>query len=525
MAKRSPSRCLVVTEPFYAAAVVGGAHRWAPTAWVLVGAACAAPSDELAREQWLRHTLVLDNQVFLDRDPVQSGGKLAKMGDALYDFFRGTAPQYARDAMQPGSPGYWPSAYETAETSDVALVGDPHPENIGTYARAADSPVIVELNDFDAATFGPYGFDLRRLALGYWIAVEQVRRELAEASVTDPERTLDEAQRLAAAQAVVRGYAAEIAVVAEDPRQARPMTVDDEVGVVLTTLTSDALDDGSTRKELEDYTREEHGRRVMLHGDVELQRVLAYGPFSQLVYADTVEPVDAREQALVEALLERWADSLVDDTALDPSTWRLAGVSRRLGAGVASYPALRFYALLEGPGEGPEGDVMLELKQVLDAAQMPGLPRFPAQPFYTNAERVVQMQRRLQSTPEADPWLGWASLGNDGYRVRWLTGYQRNLRIDHLVEGLAEGAYTADDVVALAEASGRLLARRHGSANKLDGQPGAPAIASAIDGDDEGLVEEVTSFVQRYAPQVVADHETFVELLEEHGTALGYVPR
>ena len=42
--------------------------------------------------------------------------KLAKMGHELYDFFRGTAAQYARDAMQPGSPGYWPSAYETAET-------------------------------------------------------------------------------------------------------------------------------------------------------------------------------------------------------------------------------------------------------------------------------------------------------------------------------------------------------------------------------------------------------------------------
>ena len=499
-----------------------GARWWATAGWVLAGAACAAPSDELAREQWLHHTLVLDNQVFLDRDPEQAGGKLAKMGHELYDFFRGTAAQYARDVMQPGSPGYWRSAYETAETSDVALVGDPHPENIGTFAHGADATVTVELNDFDAATFGPYGFDLRRLALGYWIAAEQIIRNHAE--IDEPVHTLGEQHRRAAAQAVARGYAAEIAAVAEDPRAQRPMTAD-EAGVIFTALVDEAIEDGSARKELEDYTREEDGRRSMFHGDVELQLVLEYGAFEQLVYEDTVEPVDVREEALVEAVLARWAETLVGDAMRDPAAQRVTGLSRRLGAGVASYPAPRYYVLLEGPSAAPEDDVLLEVKQVLDAVPMPGLPRFPAQPFYTNAERVVTMERRLQSVPDADPWLGWASLGADGYRVRWLTGYQQTLDPQRLTEDLAEGAYTADDFVAVAEASGRLLARRHGAAAKLDGQPGAPAIARAIDGDDEGLVDEVTGFVEHYAPQVIADHEALVELLETHGMALGYLRR
>lgn len=492
---------------------------------LLLAGACQAPSDELARSQWLHQTLILDTQVFLEREPEQAAGKLAKMGEKIYPFFRGTAAQYARDVMQPGSPGYWPSAYETAETSDVALVGDPHPENLGTFARAADGEISVEFNDFDAATFGPYGFDLRRLALGYWIATEQIRRQQAELEVTDPSRMLGEEHRLATARVVVRGYAEEIAGVAANPRQGAPMLAD-AAGAVLAELVERAADDGVAREELADYTRmDDDDQRGMFLGDVEARRLLVYGEHAQRVYEDTLVPLDERQAAHLRALLDGWAASLEGDTARAGATWRLQASARRLGAGVASYPVLRYYALLEGPTDSLDDDVLLEVKQVLDAVPMPGLPRFPGQPFYTNAERVAQMQRRLQSTPDADPWLGWVSLGADGYRVRWRTGYQRTLRVDRVGEALAAGEHTIDDFLALAETSGRLLARRHGIAPKLDGRPGAPAIARAIDGDDEGLVEEVAGFVEAYAPQVLADHRAFVELLETHGMDLGYARR
>lgn len=487
-------------------------------------AACGAPGESLARTQWLQHTLVLDNQIFLDRDPQQAGGKLAIMGESLYPFFRGTAAQYARDAMQPGSPGYWPGAYESAETSDVALVGDPHPENIGTFATADGSALFLELNDFDGATFGPYGFDLRRLALGYWIATEQILRDLAASAPADDADRPTEAHRIAVARAVARGYADEIAIVAEDPAKARPMTAD-EGGPIVDDLVEDAVEDGDEREELGDYTRVEDGARAMFHGDVEPQRTVEYGAFTQAIYEDTVQPLDPREQALVESLLEQYVRTPMDGLTRDPAALRLRGTSRRLGSGVASYPALRFYALVEGASDAPDDDVLLEIKQVLDAVPMPALPRFPGQPFYTNAERVARMQQRLQSAPDADPWLGWASAGADGYRIRWRTGYQRAIRVTRLAEDLAEGKFTADDLVALAEASGRLLARRHGAAAKLDGRPGAPAIARAIDGDADGLVEEVAAFVEAYAPQVLEDHQALIELLEAHGPSLGYVRR
>jgi uncharacterized protein (DUF2252 family) len=499
-------------------------RRWT---WAWVGvvlvAACDAQSVELARAQWLRHTLVLDNQAFLERDPEQTGGKLAKMGEGPYAWFRGTAAQYARDVMEPGGLGYLPSAYESADTRDVALVGDPHPENIGSFARAPDFEIIIEFNDFDAATFGPYGFDLRRLALGFWIAGEQLLRTT---TVDGAALALGEEHRTAAARAVARGYAAEIATLAVAIRQGSAMEADNEPrGAILEELAETARDDGRTEERLADYTRVEDGQRVMFYGDIDAPRVLEYGGFAQSVYEDTVGPVDVSEQQRLADLVSRYSPMSFGHTPRDAAALRLKGTSRRLGAGVSSYPVLRYYALLEGPSVAVEDDVLLELKQVLDAVPMPGLPRWPAQPFYTNAERVAVMQQRLQGTADADPWLGWVGAGADGYRFRWRTGYQHGLQISMLAEGFVEGEFTADDFVELAELAGRLLARSHGRAPKLDGRSGAPAIADAIAGDDEGLVEEVVGFVERYAPQVLADYDVFVELLETHGPRLGYVRR
>ena len=113
-------------------------------------------------------------------------------------------------------------------------------------------------------------------------------------------------------------------------------------------------------------------------------------------------------------------------------------------------------------------------------------------------------------------------VGDDGYRVRWRSGYQRGVQVPDLSRDLADDDLVPDDLVVFAELAGRLLARSHGRAPKGDGTPAAPAIAAAIGDDGQGLVEEVMAFVDAYAPRVLADHAAFVELLEAHGPRLGY---
>ncbi len=490
------------------------------TVLALLALGSCSTDEEAARRAWLQHTLTLDNQAFTERTPDLVGGKFAVMAERLYPYFRGTAPQFARDALQAGSPGFFPTAYGTEATRDIALVGDPHPENIGTF-RTTNGTLTVDFNDFDAATYGPYWLDVRRLALGYWIAVEQMRFD------QDPDATmrLTDADRDILPQAVARAYAEQIALLADDAEAGPLLMIGNDYGAVVAELLGGALDDGEQLEKLAAYTRVEDGERRMYFGEVEPARVLEFGGREQLVFEDSTRAVTSHDRSRVEALIEAYVPTLLDPSIAGDEAMTVKGLSRRYGAGVSSYPNLRWYMLLQGPTSGLDDDVLLEIKQVWDALPLPGLVRFPDAPFATNGDRSVFMQRSLQGFDDDDPWLGWAAEGADNFKIRHRTGWQRSVRVDRLRAGIDAGDLAPADLVVLAQWSARLLARSHGRARKQDGQRAAPAIATAIGGDAVGFAEETAAFASVYGPRVVADFALMQQLIADEGMTLGYRPR
>ncbi|MCA9699935.1 MAG: DUF2252 family protein, partial [Myxococcales bacterium] len=471
---------------------------------------------ELARKGWLQDTLVRDNQIFLERDPELAGGKLAKMGAAPYDYFRGSASQFGRDFTQAGSPGYWPTRYLDDEGWDVALVGDPHPENIGTFI-ATDGVVRVEFNDFDGATWGPWISDLRRLALGFDVACRQLRQRQADDAVN----VLVEDDCVAWPRAVVEGYLAELPLVAADPDDPQRLRLREgqSHGLVVDDLLEKAREDGDAGSRLEDYTVVENGERRMVYGQIEPGSVARFGDREIALYGDTLVELGDDERQLVEALLDTYPLSLSE--AVPVAELELIGVARRLGSGVSSYPVPRYYLLLAGPSDAPDDDFMLEAKQILDPLLLPGAPRQPRPGWPDNVTRVIEMQRLLQDDG-ADRWLGGAMLGDLALKVRHRSGYTRGFSVDRALEKLGEGDWVAADLLLFAEQAGRLLAVAHGRAPKGDGQRGGPAIARAIEADPQGLVDETVDFIAVYGPRTALDHGLLGELIEEHGPSLGY---
>jgi Ser/Thr protein kinase RdoA (MazF antagonist) len=121
-------------------------------------AGCVTRGAPSAREV-LRESLIAHHQAELARDPEAVAEKLRRMAKGNFSFFRGAGELYP-------SP---PSAF----SAEVALIGDPHPENVGTFPIGDDEDdAIVDFNDFDQAHFGPFVDDLRRLALGLYIAAD-----------------------------------------------------------------------------------------------------------------------------------------------------------------------------------------------------------------------------------------------------------------------------------------------------------------------------------------------------------------
>lgn len=459
---------------------------------------CAeGPSD--ARVSWLQSTLVDDNRILLERSPEAVADKFRKMASRPYYWFRGNMRVFVGDTTRPG-PGFAPTRFASGPASRVLLVGDPHPENLGTY-RPAPGLLVFEYNDFDGASYGPFHQDVRRLALGFAVAMREAGLE------PDALRPVVEA--------AAAGYVAEIEALAAG-RPPILVTARGGFGPIVDDLFRRAKRDGDAAEALDEYTVVEGGARTMFHGDVE--------PPVDGVISDRVEPVDAAEARLVQTLVDGYRETVIAGRPM--GFFAIKGISRRLGAGVSSYPLRRYYALVEGEGPGIEDDRLLELKEVLDPTRGPTL-HLRDRAFVGNGLRVVEAQRRLHPRPDCDPLLGWSAAPPLQVRVRERTKYQKGIDVARIADRLADRRWTVQDVAELSRVAGRLLARSHAGARTLDGEPGLGAIADvlgAAGAAEADFTAETVAFVEQYLPRLEADYAAFVRLLAEEGPWLGYRP-
>ncbi len=439
---------------------------------LLLSAACAQATDD--RGALLQRLLLEDQRLFLAREPARVEEKFARMAGRPYDFFRGSLTVWVWDVTTPGAPGDARSALP--ESLVLLGLGDPHPENLGTY-RLGDGRIVLAFNDFDAAAYVPVRLELRRLAVGF----DLLSRELG----------LSDDVRRSTVRAVVEGWAAAL----HDPVALEPRPAD-RTGRIGADLARRARRDGSARALLEELAPEQGGLRRLA------PRVATPGDGTRLLTPG--------EQALAGP-----ASALALGAPLPPDA-----LVRRLGAGVASLPNLRFYGLVTAATDSGEDDRLLELKEVRGAPALPLPAGVPLRPFLDDAERVVYAARLLQGAPVHDPLLAPASLGPISFVARERTDWQKGLSLDRLQSELAKQDLAAQDVIELAHAAGGLLAAAHLRSHGPDGRPVAEALRR-LDGR-EALGAETVAFAEGYGAQLLEDHARFVALLADEGPRLGW---
>lgn len=394
-------------------------------------------------------TLALDNRAYADRDRELVELKLVKMQRSAYDWMRGTSAVYWRDVNE----GMLSTGFEV---SPVLLVGDPHPENVGTF-RAAGGSMLVDWNDLDAAGYGPFTADVRRLAVGLIMATSG-----------------DGSDDVELAQRVALGYAMEIAGLAGG---GPPL----ELRAGLHPLIDEELDEASDQGTVRAALAELAPGGVLAVGDLEERA-------KDGVYEDTVREVSPAEGALLDAAIAQWASRRGETVSVKLR-------ARRIGQGVSSYPALRYNVVLAD-------DRLLELKEQRDTAVPGGAPQLLTAEWPSPASRVTDAQRRLQARPDADPLLGRAEVQGASFKVRDREAYQRNFSRD------AIAALPRADERSLAELLGRRLASAHGAARAPDGRPGWMAIAPVL-GDGVAFADEIAASAVAEARQTRDDFRSF----------------
>ena len=469
---------------------------------LLVGAVSCSSVEEDARYAELAEWLVDDNRAMLEREPELTRMKYLVMASSPYSFLRGTASLFARDLSEAGA---WPTQYATHESSLVLILGDAHPENIGAY-QTESGTLLLDYNDFDGAGYGPWHFEVRRLALSTAVSGLEALR-------SHDELAIERAATLA--PYVVQGYVDELRALlaGEEPIRVRRGA---KAGTIANEIFDRAQEDGADRAELKDFTEIVDGVRRLRTGAL---RIPTEGYYSRELWE-----VSAEETAMIEEVLRQWEQTTITQSAERFHGAPLIDVRRRVGKGVGSYPVLRYYALLQGPTGDVDDVVLLDIKEARDGISFPGVVFYDSRRYGNNAERSIALQRAFQEDEASDPMLGWGSLGAMAFRVQRESDYQKGNDVARMSANYRSGEWDWSDIEDFAVLSGRMLARGHALAPTAHGRLGLDVIAEAIDGDFDGFVEETSAFVADYLPMFVADYERFQRLLEEEGPFAGYRP-
>ncbi len=423
--------------------------------------------------------LAVDNQVWLAREPATVVMKLTKMQRGWYEWLRGTAVLFWADAT---GPTMWnrPTAFGDFASSNVRVVGDPHVENLGSF-RASDGTMFVDWNDLDANGYAPYWIDARRLAL------------TIVAAATAPNAALDPVLLTDVSHAVAAGYVEQITALANGER---PLVLGEGVDPLFDKLLEKAKRDGDALRRLNEVAPVVNGQRRM-----------GFGPLEPAGDDGVVEHeltgMGAPAESAMSAIIASWRATTVPQ--FSEAATKIKGMRRRLGAGVASYPALRYYVLMEGPSAALDDDLLAEIKESRDGIFVAQPTTFHPLPWQSNGERVATGQREVQGYPNGDPLLGWAQLGPQSYRVVSRTGYQRGLNASDIFDMLEKGAAGRTQLIRVANLMGQALARAHGQALTAAGVRGHVVIAPLLKGQAVGFGDEVAAFVAAYAPRARQD--------------------
>ncbi|HYS62287.1 MAG TPA: DUF2252 domain-containing protein [Paraburkholderia sp.] len=278
------------------------------------------------------------------RDPERLAMKYKAMRGSPFVFLRGACHLFyerlPRGKVLDDAPPVW-------------ICGDMHLENFGSY-KADNRLIYFDNNDFDEACLAPSLYELVRLLTSVLVGASDLK--------------LSRAQALALCHTAVDAYGAALAF-----GKSRWIEAETAVGMV-----RDLFDGLASR------TRAAHlDRRTTLKSKARTLKV----------DGKRALPVSDEQRAAVTEFMNQFAAG-----EPNPEFYRILDVARRI-AGTGSLGVDRYVILVEGKGS-PDGNYLIDLKEALPSSVTPHV-RTPQPNWRTDAERVVEIQRRNQAVSQA----------------------------------------------------------------------------------------------------------------------------
>lgn len=397
--------------------------------------------------------------------------KYAKMSETPFSFFRGSAYLFYFDVSREWFP------YHTPDNRPTWIQGDLHFENFGAF-RNERGTLVYDVNDFDEGYLGSYLYDLLRMSVSAVLVARS--------------KGLSHNSQIQTVESYLQAYSKQMRrfVKAKDDPGTYSIDIEQAEGLIKKLLKK-------LQKRKEQHFLEKVTALVQEHRQFATNE-------------EIVSPTEEERQALLEA----WPEYLSTVAASGEEQLRhfqVKDIAVKHGSGTASIGLDRFYVLIEaGEGEQGEDDIVLEAKEVrvpIPAYYMPYDENFWSM-FEHQGKRVTMTQKAMHH--EADPYLGWFSIGERQFYVRERSPYKKRLKL--------EAIETTGDLLAITATMGRLTAKLHARAD-ADVAQGILAyhseveIIKAMGDDEEAFCTFIAQWAMAYADSVEQDYGLFVEWL------------
>ncbi len=403
--------------------------------------------------------VVLIEEAHRGRQPHLIPLRVARMATSPFAFLRGAAHVMAYDLSRGPRSGI-----------DVVMNGDAHTDNFGLFGTP-QRDIVLDLNDFDEVTIGPWEWDLKRLAAGLTVATADAgapasaRREAVMEAVAGYQQTM---RRLAPQGSLEVWYQTTRA----DTPHLAGLRLDAEARAMV--------------RQAVDKARRRNNRNLL----AQVAERRTDGSWRLQSDAPILTPVDDATREDIVTGLERYAETLPRERRFMLDRYHVVDVAHRV-VGVGSVGTRAYLALLFGNSDADA--LFLQVKEALTPAHAPYLPGMPAPYADHQGERVIYGQRLLQAV--GDPLLGWTSIAGRPFYVRQMKNLKGAIPIARM-----SGA----SLLTFSYAYGALLARAHartGDAAAITGYCGS--------GKNTELAAAIADWAAAYAERNAADFALF----------------
>jgi len=405
-----------------------------------------------ARRAHVRSTLREDHAARIRQREPGAERKFDALADDFFKFFRGTALLFYRDM-----------AGQDAAMPTVMALGDVHPGNFGVMPDSHGAP-IFGVNDFDEAIYAPFTWDLKRGAVGFWIAARE-------------EGGLNRKTRAKIVKKFAKGYLKAMRGYAEHATEKNDAYRMDNSPKVVRRLFKEAHEDREAW--LKDDYLNDSGRGFRAN--------------------DELQPISGEIENF-QVAVDRLAGEKHFKKPERAGELKVKDVCVRHGQGTASLGLPRYYVLIEGPSKDATDDLIIEFKRARRSA-LEGLT--PPTEFNAGdrADRIAHGQS--VQLAHGDIFYGAVEIDGESFMTRERAPFREDIDLDDLSEKTWK---------AYAGVCGAALAQSHALSDEL-GQVDydvEPSIVAAA-GPQPLFIKDLIRFAEEAADRLKADHARFCE--------------